>query len=644
MLGLTSEGDRVGVYIYEGEALRGLSPQKKSSLLVVSSSYAQQGMTASASGRILIAVAALLAGLLAVCIHVYNERTVLEGQLLSKKTELQHRSRRQERLMMRLNRLNQSYSLLRQNNSTRSSEVLELQAMVERQGRKLQRMKTEMHAIIERQTNKVQRIKSNLRTTEAKLDNVTAELAAARVRRKNSNNYLQFLVARLARTIADQAQDEEGKRSQTLSRPQGSSRGPLRSVVGHDEQAPAGLKHAVCLTGLERDFATIAVNVREFLFRLLGTPDAKVTFFGVQPTNSSWRVISRMLPMHVVEQQSSTCMAYHGVDEQLFLRRRLRRLIHCSNRGRHDCHGGVAIELCQLAQCESMINAFELKHKWSFDSIHRLRADLSYEVPLRFPWPLGNDTIYVPFMNSGTGVNDQAAFGGRNAMRKYLTRIRYVTHNVSIAQLQEGLPFQMPSKVTSEMILKATMLRDGVQMIGIQRWMYCTHTHKALLDNAGARGCIGRVREKTQCDTLTCPFKDIKYWCTCHRNATCADIRQGREVGSYGHGENPTKSNRSRHMALRQKHVSCADVSGQQLFMRSCSAYGDAVPNHTRTRDQRRNRGCNPAGPCELRSKADDLYIDVESVPDCVFESGAREAFNGGDTAGHEEFQMVSLT
>lgn len=390
------------------------------------------------------------------------------------------------------------------------------------------------------------------------------------------------------------------------------------------DHVPPGLRHAVCLTGLERDFSTIAVNIREFLFRFLGTPDAEITFFGVQPSNDKWQSVNRMLPLHVVETHRGMCIDHYATEKQ---RDSLRSLIHCSNHGRTNCHAGFPFELCSLSQCESMIDAFERKHGRRFHTVYRLRADLSFELPLRFPWPLQPQAIYVPFMNDGGGINDQAAFGERAAMRRYLTRHRYLVPNITVPGLQKLLPYKLTllanNKISTEMFLKAAMYRDGISVIRVRRWMYCTHNFKAMLDRAAVRGCIGRVRQRTHCDALVCPRTGIKYWCTCHRNATCSAIAAGKPVANVGPGES-SKYNRSRRDALKHRLASCIDVRGDQLRMRSCTAFGKTPTSKQAKKDKQVNPGCDEKGPCDLRSSPNDTHILSAGTPRCIFESGVR--------------------
>lgn len=380
---------------------------------------------------------------------------------------------------------------------------------------------------------------------------------------------------------------------------------------------PAGLRHAVCLTGLQRDFPNIAVNVREFIFGLLGTPGAEITFFGVRPPTDRWAAVRRLLPMHVIEPMKGMCLPQYETAAQ---RRSLRSLIHCSDRGRSDCHGGFPFEMCALAHCEAMISAHERAHGRPFHTVYRLRADLQLEAPMAFPSPLDEGAVYVPWMNRASGVNDQAAFGGRRAMRQYLTRgPRYLTvPNITVAQVMRGVPRRRPlrpgERISTEMFLQATLHRDGLRVVERREWMYCTHNFKSFLDRAAAKGCITRSRRRTRCASLVCPRSNMKYWCTCH-NETCASIAAGAPVRSLP-AEGPS---RRRDGGLRDGSFSCADVRGRQLLVRSCP-FENAL-------EAKKQPGCR-GRPCDLpeRTAANETHIAAAGAPSCIFESRAANA------------------
>ena len=405
-------------------------------------------------------------------------------------------------------------------------------------------------------------------------------------------------------------------------------------------QAPSGLRHAVCLTGLERDFPIVGSNVREFLFRLLGTPEATVTFFGVKPQLDPWHNIFKLLPMHIVEAQEGMCLPQHLLDT-IRSKRRMVRWLHCSNRGRNDCSSGFVMELCDLAHCEAMISKHEGHLARRFDTVYRLRADLAMEAPLKFPSPFLPATLYVPWMNCANGTNDQAAFGYREAMSKYLTRIRYITPNISVAKLQQGLPFKLGGRdgtVSSEAFLKAALYHDWLQALELPGWMYCIHTFKAYMDGSAKRGCIARMRERFACRSLVCMRDNIKYYCNCHSDP-CNRVMSGALVSNWddplGKGRKSllwtfrmyTRQWRARMNRTLQDLQdsdgvllhSCSNVDGRQLHLHSCpmnytSVGRKAKPKYPHCTGQ----PCSIDGAALLRG----VELVLSDLPACAFENG----------------------
>lgn len=103
------------------------------------------------------------------------------------------------------------------------------------------------------------------------------------------------------------------------------------------------VRHAICLTGLQRDFDVIGSNIRQFLLRLVGGTGSTLTFFGVQA--GDWWAIHRLLPMHIVEPQAPMCVPGFNESESDPL-----PWYHCSSRGRSHCTRNFLQELCDLAQ------------------------------------------------------------------------------------------------------------------------------------------------------------------------------------------------------------------------------------------------------------------------------------------------------
>ena len=237
-----------------------------------------------------------------------------------------------------------------------------------------------------------------------------------------------------------------------------------------------GLRHAVCLTGMERSFSEIGANVREAVHDVLGTPEASITFFGVQPVNDSWVHINSWLRIDHVEAQTRCSVS-------------VPRWYGCQSHGRGDCRGNFVQELCDLDVCERMIHQQEERQGNLFHTVMRLRPDVFWEARLGFPETLTDDKIIVPFMESGIGgLNDHVAFGGRTGMRSFLTRVRQLHQNITRTDLRLlGLPLNPPRKfqMFSEMFLRLALARDGVRAKSHVGWMYCLHTKRALLDQRG---------------------------------------------------------------------------------------------------------------------------------------------------------------
>ena len=55
------------------------------------------------------------------------------------------------------------------------------------------------------------------------------------------------------------------------------------------------MRHAVCLTGLERSFAEIGGNIREGLYSALAHSTS--VLFGVRPPHDAWASVRALLPL-----------------------------------------------------------------------------------------------------------------------------------------------------------------------------------------------------------------------------------------------------------------------------------------------------------------------------------------------------------
>ena len=259
------------------------------------------------------------------------------------------------------------------------------------------------------------------------------------------------------------------------------------------------LHAAVCLTGLERSFVEVGLNVREGLFTMLR--GAVVSVFGVQPAKDAWKEIPTLIPLHGVAMQQP-CWTPSVQNETI-------RWMHCDMRLRKgDCRLSFLQALCDLQACERLISEHEQRMHRRFDVVVRLRADLFWENAVPLPL-LEPNVVYVPAMDTpggevrgpGRGVNDHLAVGTRDAMAKYLTRARHVSRPGISSELRGS---------GSEQYLASSLRWDGVRAVRMQEWMYCPHTPRNLLRGAATTGCIARVRCRTGCRSLFCPHAAAK--------------------------------------------------------------------------------------------------------------------------------------
>ena len=279
-----------------------------------------------------------------------------------------------------------------------------------------------------------------------------------------------------------------------------------------------GPEHAVCLTGLERSFAEIGGNVREGVYRLLGP---RVTWFGVKPPHDAWSMIHTLLPPFAAVERQATCWSAAQANETI-------SWLHCLSHqaGRTgDCRLGFLQSLCDLQACEAAIAAHERRASMTFATVLRLRADLFWEAAwvgpagtaaaatLPAPHP---GTVHVPFQDSAGGATDKLAFGGRDAMRAYLLRLRHVA---GAAQRWPHLKGK-----TTEAFLVAAMSADGVAIAREHAWMYCAHTKNAIVKGRSGRyGCMARVRCRLRCASLVCDSSGPKPECHCFE-APCSHV------------------------------------------------------------------------------------------------------------------------
>ncbi|KAL1499670.1 hypothetical protein AB1Y20_011867 [Prymnesium parvum] len=314
------------------------------------------------------------------------------------------------------------------------------------------------------------------------------------------------------------------------------------------------MRHAVCLTGMERSFSEIGWNIHEAVHHLLRTPNASVHFFGVRPANDSWKYVR-------------SWFAFEEISLQRYCTVPVPRWYGCQEHGRTDCRHSFVQELCDLDQCEAMLCVYERQHGAEFHTVMRLRADVYWEARVNFPRGLRPDEVVVPFMESGSGLNDHVAFGGRKGMRVFLTRVHQLHQNITKEDLRIlALPRgQKRLLIFSELFLKLALARQRVKYRVIREWMYCLHTKRALLDQRGVYGCIARARARRRCGSLMCAKSNVKYWCLC-LNATCATVDAGVPVASLGPAHIQNRAREYNH----HRGAACVDVQHSQLLHPGC--------------------------------------------------------------------------
>lgn len=299
-------------------------------------------------------------------------------------------------------------------------------------------------------------------------------------------------------------------------------------------------RYAVCMTGLERSFREIALNIQAAVMRMMNR-SSHVAFFGVRPPNDnqSWSNVMRQFPMNDIVWQKP-CRPTGAPLPMWFT---------CT-RGSKTTRGGKCAEtfvqsLCDLYQCHKMIQSHEERVGWRFDYITRLRLDIAWEAELTLPWDTNiGDAVWVPHMNGQGGVNDKFAIGDRRAMAAYLDRVLLIdSFNASTVgrsahrrpdewNCGNGTCTPKPFcdhqddsqpctrrygcvSFNSEKFLQYALWKADVSVEHQYHWMYC----KFGQDKNAWKDCTARLRAPEPCHGLICPA-----WrsggCVC-RNESC---------------------------------------------------------------------------------------------------------------------------
>ena len=107
--------------------------------------------------------------------------------------------------------------------------------------------------------------------------------------------------------------------------------------------------------------------------------------------------------------------------------------------------------LCDMRVCHEMIQEHERRVGRPFLTIARLRLDLAWETALQMPAVLLPNVIYTTRMNTKTGINDKWAIGRREPMGVYLDRVQLIP-----------LANQLHNRSARPASIRATAGRDGL--------------------------------------------------------------------------------------------------------------------------------------------------------------------------------------
>ena len=170
---------------------------------------------------------------------------------------------------------------------------------------------------------------------------------------------------------------------------------------------PTGMNvTAVCVSGLERTFPEIGINIRTTIVQAFH----RLHFFGVQPSHEPWEAVQQVFQFVRLVPQRELCATVPNGS-------------HFMPRG---AVRGFVASLCDLQHCEEIISEHEERKQRLYATVARLRLDLFWEMPLVLPAQFIPRVVHVPWMSYCHGTNDKFAVGERTAMRDYLTRVRHL--------------------------------------------------------------------------------------------------------------------------------------------------------------------------------------------------------------------------
>ena len=146
-----------------------------------------------------------------------------------------------------------------------------------------------------------------------------------------------------------------------------------------------------------------------------------------------------------------------------------------------------------------------------FDAVAFVRLDVAWETKPLMPSTIMPWHVYVPAMSACQGESDKFAFGGREAMRLYLTRVRHL-RMLKTAQLSPSSrwrQFYWRSKPNTERYLQLSGKRDGLTFRRMPTWMLCKFGLAAMRGETSTpswHDCTRRLRMgmAMRCERLVC--------------------------------------------------------------------------------------------------------------------------------------------
>ena len=262
--------------------------------------------------------------------------------------------------------------------------------------------------------------------------------------------------------------------------------------------------NAVCITGLERSYLEISRNVKQTI-SILHSP----VVFGVRPRDS-WNNVD--IRFGAIANQTTCAMP--RIPQQFFP---------------PGARLGLKLQLCDLSACEQLMTDYEILHNVTFALVMRLRLDLFWEIIPVLPSKILLDDVFVPKMSHCGGICDKFAIGGRNGMRSYFVRKRWVG----------ALSFSRA--FNSEMFLRAIGKQTQIRFHENRDWVFCKFGSKSRKYHSWPE-CTTRIRARVRCEKLFCDWcgrgcRCVTAFCTAARQQqrTCFLPNASTGKSTYEH-------------------------------------------------------------------------------------------------------------